>query len=68
MTASRHLRSAPGTGLIDDSPSGPPDDERERQQDIHPEIEAFARWFADWWLRRGNQQQAQEEEDERAAA
>jgi hypothetical protein len=20
---------------------------------LHPEVEAFARWFCDWWLRRG---------------
>lgn len=20
---------------------------------LHPEVEAFSRWFCDWWLRRG---------------
>ena len=32
--------------LGDDHASNPP---------LHPEIEAFARWFCDWWLRRGRQ-------------
>jgi cobyrinic acid a,c-diamide synthase len=22
-------------------------------ENLHPEVEAFARWFCDWWLRRG---------------
>lgn len=24
----------------------------EQTERLHPEVEAFARWFADWWLRR----------------
>ena len=25
----------------------------DQADDLHPEVLAFARWFADWWLRRG---------------
>lgn len=40
---------------------------------LHPEVEAFARWFADWWLRRGRQlvaerKQREQEEADRGAA
>jgi hypothetical protein len=40
---------------------------------LHPEVEAFARWFADWWLRRGRQlvaerKKREQEEGRRRAA
>jgi hypothetical protein len=25
-----------------------------KDSELEPEVEAFARWFADWWLRRGS--------------
>ena len=25
----------------------------DQADDFHPEVLAFARWFAEWWLRRG---------------
>jgi hypothetical protein len=37
---------------------------------LHPEVVEFARWFADWWLRRGRHlvaRRRQDEEDRRAA-
>jgi hypothetical protein len=41
--------------LIEDGDA--PSRERKKQrhehtEELHPEVEAFARWFADWWLRR----------------
>jgi hypothetical protein len=49
------LRRASVRGLIEDG--GAPRRERskytdEQTEELHPEVEAFARWFADWWLRR----------------
>jgi hypothetical protein len=35
---------------------------------LHPEVEAFARWFADWWLRRGRQLVAERKEREQEEA
>lgn len=34
---------------------------------LHPEVVDFARWFADWWLRRGRRLVPQEDEERRAA-
>jgi hypothetical protein len=36
---------------------------------IHPEVIEFARWFADWWLRRGRKlvKRTQDEEARHAA-
>lgn len=33
----------------------------------HPEVADFARWFADWWLRRGRHLGVEEGEERRAA-
>jgi hypothetical protein len=51
------LRRAADLGLIEDgvAPSREGAENAHAQtQRIDPEVEAFARWFADWWLwRRG---------------
>jgi hypothetical protein len=68
------LRSSPKAGLIDRAPDpshqGEPDDEQ--QPACHPEVAEFARWFADWWLRRGHslvlEEPADTAADERRAA
>jgi hypothetical protein len=41
----------------------------EQADELHPEVLAFARWFAEWWLRRGCDLLATAEanEDRRAA-
>jgi hypothetical protein len=49
------LRRATDPGLIEDGTA--PNRERKNNADeqtekLHPEVEVFARWFADWWLRR----------------
>lgn len=49
------LRPAVDPALIEDGAA--PSRERkknahEQTKELHPEVEAFARWFADWWLRR----------------
>jgi hypothetical protein len=66
------LRSSPKAGLIDGSDprhQGEPD---EQQPACHPEVAEFARWFADWWLRRGHSlvfgEPADDDADERRAA
>jgi hypothetical protein len=33
----------------------------------HPEVLDFARWFADWWIRRGRRLLEEHEEERRAA-
>jgi hypothetical protein len=40
--------------------------DHDAQPELHPEVAAFARWFVDWWLRRGAHLVA-EEETKRAA-
>ena len=35
------------------SPRARGGDPDEGAPEFHPEIVAFARWFVDWWLRRG---------------
>ena len=35
---------------------------------LHPEVDAFARWFADWWLRRGRQLVAERKKREQEEA
>ena len=37
---------------------------------LHPEVVEFARWFADWWLRRGRQlvSERKQREEKRHAA
>ena len=50
----RALRSRPGSALIErshDPRAGGPRHDRPGTPD--PKLLAFARWFADWWLRRG---------------
>lgn len=49
------LRRAIDPALIEDgaAPSREgTNNAHEQTQRLHPEVEAFARWFADWWLRR----------------
>ena len=43
-------RSRPATGRRPNEHGGGEDGDETR---LHPEVEAFARWFCDWWLRRG---------------
>jgi hypothetical protein len=50
----RALRSPPGSALIErpETPrTGGP--RHEHHSTLDPDLLAFARWFADWWLRRG---------------
>jgi hypothetical protein len=35
------------------SPNARGGDPDEGAPEFHPEVVAFARWFVDWWLRRG---------------
>ncbi len=35
---------------------------------LHPEVEAFVRWFADWWLRRGRELVAERKKREQEEA
>jgi hypothetical protein len=53
LTSSR-LRPATDPGLIEDgaAPSAERKNADEQTEELHPEVAAFARWFADWWLRR----------------
>lgn len=48
------LRSATDPDLIEDgaAPSAERKNANEQTEELHLEVEAFARWFADWWLRR----------------
>lgn len=32
---------------------------------VSPDIQSFARWFADWWLRRGHELSLEEHTDRR---
>lgn len=62
-SASTHSAADAGTGARDDVPESsycrrPATDDQTRghEQALHnPEIIEFARWFADWWLRRGRE-------------
>jgi hypothetical protein len=42
-------------------------EENEPRAQLHPEILDFARWFADWWIRRGRRLLEEAEEERRAA-
>jgi hypothetical protein len=64
------LRPATNPGLIEDGAA--PSRERkqhayEQTEELHPEVEAFARWFADWWLRRRCGEAIQAQQRHRAA-
>jgi hypothetical protein len=52
-TPKQRLRSAESSALIDRSPDqrGGSNDDRHVSHD--PVLDDFARWFADWWTRRG---------------
>jgi hypothetical protein len=52
-TRKRPLRSHPGSALIATSKAqrGGSNDDRNVSHD--PVLDDFARWFADWWQRRG---------------
>jgi len=49
------LRTPARPGLIEDAaaPSFERRNALEQTDELHPEVLAFARWFAEWWLRRG---------------
>ncbi|MGI8420782.1 MAG: hypothetical protein ACR2MU_00730, partial [Gaiellaceae bacterium] len=60
------LRATASPGLIEDCAvsnleRGNP---LEQSDELHPEVIAFARWFAEWWLRRGCELLAAAEADE----
>lgn len=64
------LTSRRKDGLMDDPPrlqvlGGHIDAEDEQ---LHPEVAEFVRWFTSWWLTRGLELVAQEETEERHAA
>jgi hypothetical protein len=54
-TPVRCLRSTACSGLIDGTDTPPQGGPRHdsRSSSLDHELQAFARWFADWWLRRG---------------
>jgi hypothetical protein len=67
----KQLRTVGGLGHIEDGAER--DMERgtalEQADELHPEILAFARWFVEWWLRRGcDLLTAAEADDDRRAA
>jgi hypothetical protein len=49
------LKSRRDRGVIEErtATQGSGDDDDAPTPQIHPTAEAFAAWFADWWLRRG---------------
>ena len=51
----KSLRTTARPGLSEDgaAPSPKRGNALEQTDDLHPEVLAFARWFAEWWLRRG---------------
>ena len=50
----RALRTRPGSDLIDGTDTPPQGGARhDHHSSLDPELQAFAQWFADWWLRRG---------------
>jgi hypothetical protein len=51
----KRLRTTARPGLIEDdaAPSFERGNALEQTDELHPEVLAFARWFAEWWLRRG---------------
>jgi hypothetical protein len=52
---------------MDDLPRAVGDEADAEIPQLHPEVVDFARWFADWWLRRGRRLVAEQEEERRAA-
>ena len=67
----KRLRPTGRHGLIEDPVVPGPErgNALEQADELHPEVIAFARWFAEWWLRRGCELLAAAEagEDSRAA-
>jgi hypothetical protein len=63
------LRTASDPALIEDgaAPSVERKNAHEPTQELHPEVEVFARWFADWWLRRRCAEAGQSQPKRRAA-
>jgi hypothetical protein len=64
------LTSRRTDGLMDDPPrlrtvGGQADAE---EQQLHPEVAEFVRWFTSWWLTRGLERVAADEAKERRAA
>ena len=55
MSKKDALTRAGRAGLIEESPGHVPMGGWDADEDppLHPEVVDFARWFADWWLRRG---------------
>jgi hypothetical protein len=52
-TRKRPLRSQPGSALIATSQANRGDRNDDRNISHDPALDDFARWFADWWTRRG---------------
>jgi hypothetical protein len=49
------LRPATDPALIEDGAASGRERKKnahDQTEELHPEVEVFARWFADWWLRR----------------
>jgi len=68
--AEADLTSRRKDGLMDDPPrlrvvGGEANTEDEQ---LHPEVAEFVRWFTSWWLTRGVKVVAKEEPEERRAA
>jgi hypothetical protein len=67
----KRLRTPAGRGLIEDGAAPCPErgNALEQADELHPEVLAFARWFVEWWLRRGcDLLAAAEADDDREAA
>jgi hypothetical protein len=67
----KRLRTAARPGQIEEGAESSLEKENaiEQADELHPELLAFARWFAEWWLRRGCEllAAAEADEDRRAA-
>ena len=65
----KDLTSRPTDGLMDDPPRIPlPGGRADAAEDqLHPEVAGFVRWFTNWWLTCGLELVAEETEERRAA-